>query len=620
MFTLRILVTNLSVLVFVPHSVNATKLRPCLSSIFLSNGFENNDWVTIERGVCTSLTYTERTSCYKHYKPFTFNNKMEEIHLKATSQQEESQEHLDMYKDITQEDWKFSSSEFLTFPLDSISENYDRRNVPNAVFSVVEPTPLKGQTVLAGISSAALDLIDLLPSVATSSIFRDFASGAWRHPSSTPVAHRYGGYQFGWWAQQLGDGRAHLLGHYTNRRGKWWELQLKGSGKTPYSRYGDGRAVIRSSVREFLAAEAMDALGFRTSRSASLVVGDELAKRDQFYNGNLKMEKTAVVLRLAPTWFRFGSLEILAKRQEVESLKFLVDHIINKHFPTISVTDPDRYLSMFSTVVEETAEMIAQWQSVGFTHGVMNTDNMSIVSVTIDYGPYGFLDTYDPDFVPNSSDEDGMYSYKNQPGVGFNNLQRLGNALDQLLTPDQTPQMKTILDGYDTKFRQVYLTLFSKKLGFKNFKQEDEQLIKNLLNMMKINEADFTMTFWELGNITLQELEAKKLSRKFWALDKIVNDDKFPQFVEKYKSRLQEEELSDDSRRGIMATVNPRYVLRNWIAQQVIEKVEQSSFHDLDLVLRILRNPFHSQDEAEKKGYANAPPCWSQKLRVSCSS
>lgn len=275
---------------------------------------------------------------------------------------------------------------------------------------------------------------------------------------------------------------------------------------------------------------------------------------------------------------------------------------------------------MFSVVVEETAEMIAQWQSVGFTHGVMNTDNMSIVSVTIDYGPFGFMDTYNPNFIPNSSDDGGMYSYKNQPQVGYDNLQRLGNALRHLLTPDQVLQIRTILDGYDHRFLVAYLTLFSKKLGLKNFRQEDEQLVEILLDIMKVNKADFTMTFWELGNITLTELEAKKVPKNFWALSKIIKDDKFPQLLEMYKKRLKDEESTDDIRQEIMATANPKYVLRNWIAQQTIEKVEQGNFYALDQLLRILRNPFQTQHEAENKGYASIPPVWSKSLRVSCSS
>ncbi|KAK7043816.1 hypothetical protein SK128_000112 [Halocaridina rubra] len=525
-----------------------------------------------------------------------------------------------LIKDIRSKDWKLSSEVFLNFPLDPISENYVRRNVKNAIFSRVKPTKLQGQIFLAGISPSALDLIDLDPSVILDTKFQEFASGSWIHPSSFPLAHRYGGYQFGWWAEQLGDGRAHLLGHYVNRNGSWWELQLKGSGKTPYSRDGDGRAVVRSSVREFLAAEYMDALGFRTSRCASIVVGDELALRDQFYNGNLEMEKTAVVLRLSPTWFRFGSLEILSKKNELENLRFLVDHIIAKHFKSISTEHPDRYLSFLSTVVEDTAEMIAQWQSIGFAHGVMNTDNMSILSLTIDYGPFGFMDAYNPSFVPNSSDDDGMYSYKNQPKIGFSNIRKLSEALQPLLMPYQMGQIKNILAGYDHHFQLAYLKQFSKKLGLKSLSLQDGIIVNRLLEMMADNKADFTMTFWELGNITLGDLENKKVPKGFWALKKIVKDKRFPEFIQLYKTKLQEDGITENSRQSLMTANNPRYVLRNWIAQQTIEEVERGNYSALEEVLGILRNPFIFQKAAEGKGFANSPPVWSTSLKVSCSS
>ncbi|XP_037800204.1 protein adenylyltransferase SelO-like [Penaeus monodon] len=615
---LKILITN---------SVLFSLQRGLCQSLAPKTYFRNTKTLT-QRGVCPNegflklviCSYEGRNYCSLIQGQARCSVRAMEGTSSATEVNCASGSEARLYRDVTSEDWKLSSEEFLKFPLDPEEENYVRRNVLKSVFSIVHPTPLEGQTALAGVSARALDVIDLHFSVASSTQFRDFASGGWIHPRSTPLAHRYGGHQFGWWAEQLGDGRAHLLGHYVNRKGSWWELQLKGSGKTPYSRAGDGRAVIRSSVREFLAAEAMAALGFRTSRSASIVVGEELALRDQFYNGNLKMEKMAVVLRLAPTWFRFGSLEILARRNETEILQLLVDHIIEKHFRSIAVTDPDRYLSLFSKIVEETAEMIAQWQSVGFTHGVMNTDNMSVASVTIDYGPFGFLDTYDPDFIPNSSDDEGMYSYKNQPKVGYYNLHRLADALRPLLSPSQVQQIKHILPGFHVHFQTAYLQLFARKLGLQNSKTEDEILVQNLLDIMKDSKADFTMTFWEFGNLSLEEIEANNVPRNFWSLPKILNHYKFDSFLSQYKLRLQEENSSEETRQSIMASANPRYILRNWIAQQVIEKVEQGSYSELDQVLNILNSPFSIQPIAEKKGLASSPPKWSKTLRVSCSS
>ncbi|KAK3861709.1 hypothetical protein Pcinc_032359 [Petrolisthes cinctipes] len=525
-----------------------------------------------------------------------------------------------LYSDVERGGWRLSSEEFLKFPLDPVKENYVRRNVPNAVFSIVPPTPLEGETVLAAVSPSALDLLDLDPSVASSTRFRELVCGSWIHPDSTPLAHRYGGHQFGWWAEQLGDGRAHLLGHYVNRHGSWWEIQLKGSGATPYSRLGDGRAVVRSSVREFLGAEAMHALGVRTSRSASLVVGEETVARDPFYSGHVRLEPTAIVARLAQSWFRFGSFEILARKGETEALKQLLNHILTRHFPDIDPALPDSPLALLTRVVEETAEMIAQWQGVGFTHGVMNTDNMSILSVTIDYGPFGFLETYNPGFVPNSSDDDGRYSYDNQPKIGYMNLRMFASALRPMLTQTQVTQIQMILDRYDLAFKEAYLKIFTGKLGLLSSKPEDEKLVDRLLAMMKETKADFTLTFWELGNVSLDELETKKFPKSFWALTRVANSEKFKGFVELYRARILDEGRTDEDRRNTMASNNPRYVLRNWVAQQVIEEVERGNYQAVGEALKILQDPYRTHSEAEDKGWAGKAPSWANKLRVSCSS
>ena len=297
-----------------------------------------------------------------------------------------------------------------------------------------------------------------------------------------------------------------------------------------------------------------------------------------------------------------------------------MDNIILKHFKSIPKDDPNKYLILYSTVVEETAEMIAQWQSIGFAHGVMNTDNMSIMSVTIDYGPFGFLDAYNPNYIPNSSDDEGMYSYKNQPKIAFGNLKRLGDALIPLLAPDQISQLSFILTGYDTHFKTAYLKLFGKKLGFQSFKFEDENIVSLLLEMMANHKADFTMSFWELGNVSMEALEAKKLPRDFWGLKKIIKNEKFSEFVQLYKTRLQDDGVTEDTRQSTMAASNPRYVLRNWIAQKTIEQVEEGNFHALDETLEILKNPFKIKKNAENKGYSLSPPDWSKSLKVSCSS
>ncbi|NXU70347.1 SELO protein, partial [Oreotrochilus melanogaster] len=259
-----------------------------------------------------------------------------------------------------------------------------------------------------------------------------------------------------------------LIGVYTNRNGERWELQLKGSGKTPYSRDGDGRAVLRSSVREFLCSEAMHYLGIPTSRAASLVVSDDDVWRDQFYNGNIKRERGAIVLRLAKSWFRIGSLEILAHSGELDLQRKLLDFIIQEHFPSIALNDSNKYLEFFSRVVSETANLIALWMSVGFAHGVCNTDNFSLLSITIDYGPFGFMESYDPNFIPNTSDDEGRYKIGNQANAGLFNLNKLLQALKPLLDPRQ---------------KQLFTELFKTKLGLLGENEDDSYLIAFLLKV-----------------------------------------------------------------------------------------------------------------------------------------
>ncbi|XP_052792950.1 protein adenylyltransferase SelO-like isoform X3 [Mya arenaria] len=418
-----------------------------------------------------------------------------------------------------------------------------------------------------------------------------------------------------------------MLGEYVNHLGERWELQLKGSGKTPYSRRGDGKAVIRSSVREFLCSEAMFALGIPTTRAASLVVSDDPVIRDQFYNGNIKKERAAVVLRLAPSWFRIGSLEILATHNEIDNLRSLVDFIIVNYFPFINASDPDRVLAFYQEIVEKTARMIALWQSVGFTHGVCNTDNFSILSLTIDYGPFGFMDNYDPQFVPNTSDDEGLYKYERQPDVGWFNLNKLRIALLPLMNKKQKKQADIILDGYSGIFKSKYMEIFLKKLGFvgmTTYTEDDEQFLAVLLKIMEDTKADFTMTFRELSEISLKDLNKyikdTSLFPEYWTLPDLVNHSWFESWLNLYKQKLEDANISEIQRQSIMKKTNPRYILRNWIAQAVIEQTQKNNFEDIHSVLNILTNPFTYNKVAEQRGLAGPPPDWAGKLRVSCSS
>ena len=345
--------------------------------------------------------------------------------------------------------------------------------------------------------------------------------------------------------------------------------------------------------------------------------------RDQFYNGNFKKEQAAVVLRLAQSWFRFGSLEILAENKEISLLRNLTDFIIIHYFPNINSTDPDRYLQLFQEIVHQTADMIALWQSVGFTHGVCNTDNFSILSITIDYGPFGFLEEYNPKFVPNTSDDEGRYSYENQPDVGLFNLQKLKIALHPLSTKHQIKQLDLILKGYEGRYKSKFMELFCRKLGIKECSSDDENLVAILLKMMEDTQADFTMTFRELSELDIDTLVQSavtgKFSERFWTLTKLVKHEWFRDWCKLYAKHFTDDK-SGDERCKIMKKINPKYILRNWIAQQAIEKTEKNDFSEVRFILQVLQNPYEDNAEANKKGFASEPPIWAKTLRVSCSS
>ncbi|XP_077931385.1 protein nucleotidyltransferase YdiU-like isoform X2 [Halichoerus grypus] len=490
--------------------------------------------------------------------------------------------------------WTLSSENLIAvLPVDPVKENYVRK-VKNCIFSIAFPTPFKSRVRLVAVSKEVLeDILDLDLSVSETDDFIQLVSGEKIVSGSIPLAHRYGGHQFGIWAGQLGDGRAHFLGIYMNRQGEKWELQLKGSGKTPYSRNGDGRAVLRSSVREFLCSEAMHSLGIPTSRAASLVVSDDEVWRDQFYNGNVVKERGAVVLRVAKSWFRIGSLEILAHYGELDLLRTLLDFIIREHFPSVKVTEPNRYVDFFSIVVSKTAQLIALWMSVGFAH----------------------------DFVPNTSDDERRYKIGNQANVGMFNLNKLLQALNPLLDPRQKQLAAQILEGYPVLYYTRFRDLFKAKLGLLGERKGDDDLIAFLLHLMEKTEADFTMTFRQLSEITQSQLEELNIPQQFWALKMISEHKLFPAWVSQYLLRLKSNmNDSDSERRKRMTTVNPRYVLKNWMAESAVRKAERNDFSEVCLLQHVLQHPFQKHSAAEKAGYSSPTPSWAKDLRVSCSS
>ncbi|XP_022088760.1 uncharacterized protein LOC110978248 isoform X2 [Acanthaster planci] len=481
---------------------------------------------------------------------------------------------------------------------------------------------MKSMTHLVAISEpAARDILDLEPThLWNSDFFKAFVSGNTFLSNSVPLAHRYGGHQFGYWSGQLGDGRAVMLGEYLNRKGERWELQLKGSGLTPYSRRGDGRAVLRSSVREFLCSEAMHHLGVPTSRALGLSVSSDPVWRDQFYDGHPKQEQAAVVLRLAPSWFRIGSLEILTANQEVSLLRQLTDFIIQHYFPQIESLDDNRYLAFFTEVVSQTADMIANWMSVGFAHGVMNTDNFSLLSITIDYGPFGFLEAYTPDFVPNTSDDEARYSYEKQPDVGYFNLDKLRLALLPLVDEHQARQLFQILQGYADIYKRRFMELFRKKLGLSGEDQQDEYIVALLLKLMEDTHADFTMTFRQLGMLSVNDLALNSIQDSLWALKDLQQHSRFSEWIRVYTSRAGHSAKETLRRASQMNAVNPRYILRNWMAQEAISKAEKGDYSGVNFLLDVLQNPYEEQEAAETAQYAQQPPEWAKDIRVSCSS
>lgn len=516
-------------------------------------------------------------------------------------------------------EWSFSEPLLASLPLDKDPTNSVRR-VQGAVFSTVSPTPWKGQPVLVCASDEVLtDLLDLHPTVAETKAFTDWVGGNSVLPGSVPMAHRYGGHQFGQWAGQLGDGRAHTLGEYTNRKGERWELQLKGSGRTPYSRFGDGRAVLRSSVREFLCSEAMARLGVATSRAASLVVVEDRVPRDMFYDGRVKMEQGAVVLRLAPTWFRFGSLEMLAVSGELDSLKQVADFLLAQTFPHLP-TGEDGYLAMFQEVVTKTAIMIAQWTAIGFAHGVMNTDNMSLASITIDYGPFGFVDAYSPGFTPNHSDDTGRYDLESQGSIGLWNLDKLAKALKPLLAVGKHGQLEQVLKGYTATYQAQLLGLWSEKLGLVGAEEGDEALVDKLLGIMEVVGADFTQTWRDLSELGAGDLREGKVPDHAWGLGQCLKHRETVAWLEEYCRRLDRGAREDTARMEAMQAVNPRYVLRNWIAEAAIKLAEAGDYSEVRFLHHLLGRPYTVSKEAEDRGYGKPPPKWSKQLAVSCSS
>lgn len=477
--------------------------------------------------------------------------------------------------------------------------------LPPAFYTRLASTLLPAPHLICA-STPAAKIIQIDPSLCETDEFIQVFSGNARHAQSMPLAAVYSGHQFGVWAGQLGDGRAILLGEAAAPSVEptgTLELQLKGAGMTPYSRGGDGRAVLRSSIREFLCSEAMAALGIPTSRALCVIGSDLRVMRET-------PETTAVVTRMAPSFVRFGSFEHWYHNDRQDELKQLADYVIERCYPELqSAANP--YLSLLEEVTRRTAELVAQWQAVGFMHGVLNTDNMSILGLTLDYGPFGFMEAYEPSHICNHTDQQGRYSYKMQPQIGHWNCYALGQALLPLI--DEVDAVHAALKIYQPVFMAKLNVLWHQKLGLFSQHDEDESLIDALLVIMQKNKVDFTLFFRKLSGLRIDE-PAMDTSLRDMFIDRAA----FDTWAVQYRARLVQEKSDDAARKVRMNAVNPKYVLRNYLAQVAIEKAQQKDFSEVNKLLKILQSPFDEQPEHES--YAALPPDWAGSLEVSCSS
>lgn len=430
----------------------------------------------------------------------------------------------------------------------------------------------------------------------------ELASGNKMLPDYQPISTLYAGHQFGVWVPQLGDGRAITIAEHITPNNTNIELQLKGSGKTPYSRGADGRAVLRSSIREYLCSHALVNLNIPTTLALAITGSNLPVYRET-------PETAAIVLRAAPSFIRFGHFEVFASRNQLPQIKQLADFVINNYYKEL-LDSPNKYLAWFRKTVEKTAFTIAKWQGVGFCHGVMNSDNMSILGLTIDYGPFGFLDQFNPQHICNHSDHDGRYSYQNQPQIAWWNLERLGVALTSIISEDE---MISILKEYPTWFNKFYLAEMGNKLGISNFNMNDLPLLKSLLDILANAKSDWTI-FWR--KLCTFEFIEQDRSHPIFTL--ITDSDLFYNWLIEYSARKAKQSLNLNEQQHLMLSTNPKYILRNHLAQDAIVKAQNGDFSEVDRLFSILSQPFAEQSKFDE--YANHPPSSAQTLTLSCSS
>lgn len=506
-------------------------------------------------------------------------------------------------------------------PADLMVQN-TRRQVTEACFSYVTPRSTS-RPQLIHVTDDMLDALGIEKEAAESREFLDMVTGNMVVKGTKPFAMAYAGHQFGNWAGQLGDGRAINL-FEIKHQDKQWMLQLKGAGETPYSRSGDGLAVLRSSIREYLCSEAMHHLGVPTTRVLSLALTGDEVMRDIMYSGHPEYEKGAIVSRVSPSFLRFGSYEIFSARQDHKNLKVLVDFTIKQYYPHFGTPSKETYLQFFAEVAQRTLDMIIHWQRVGFVHGVMNTDNMSILGLTIDYGPYGWLEGFDFGWTPNTTDrEHKRYRYGNQPNMGLWNLYQLANALYPLI--EDAKAMEAILEKYTVDFEVESLKMMRSKLGLQSAVASDEKLFQDLEDLLQMVETDMTIFFRLLSDFQQDHpSEGLSIIQKAFYPSEIGTSLKaqWTDWFERYAKRLQKESPTPDERKAQMNAVNPKYVLRNYMAQRAIDQANEGDYSLIDELFQLLKHPYEEQSEHEK-WFAKRPEWARHKVgcsMLSCSS
>lgn len=489
------------------------------------------------------------------------------------------------------------------------------RQVSGAAWSRVEPTPVAAPRLVAHSPEMARKL-GLSDAEVASPEFVQVCAGNALLPGMEPFASNYGGHQFGHWAGQLGDGRAIGLGEAVTAAGERWELQLKGAGRTPYSRMADGRAVLRSSIREFVCSEAMHHLGVPTTRALSLVATGEAVERDMFYDGHPRDEPGAVVCRVAPSFIRFGTFELPFSRGETGLLRTLADFCIRRDFPQLQGQGEALYADWFRQICERTATLVAHWMRVGFVHGVLNTDNMSILGLTIDYGPYGWIEDYDPDWTPNTTDARGRYRFGWQPRVAHWNLSRLAQALSPLF--DDVAPLQAGLDGYGAVFADANRDMNARKLGLSQWRaDEDDDLVTTLHALLADGEVDMTLFFRALSGLDPDEPSLEGLEHAFYDEGRLQSTRAaFDDWLARYAARLGDDPLPPEQRRQRMDAANPVYVPRNWLLQQAIDRAEQGDDSGVHELMQVLRRPYEEQPGRE--AFATRRPEWARE-RAGCS-